>query len=214
MTDSLGDLLTRVISAPPTGDDSDDAVAERILDATLTQVAAVGVRRTTVDDLARRAGVGRITVFRRFGSKDRLLDVLAVREARRFLAAVDAATHGIDDPVERTAASFVTAMRLARGHPLLDRLARIEPETVLAALAHDRPPVMSLAREAVAGPLRAAVRAGGLELSHVDEIAEALLRLWVSFLLLPDSVVDLDDEAATRGFVHRVITPMLRMSPR
>jgi TetR/AcrR family transcriptional repressor of uid operon len=213
VTDSLGDLLTRAISAPPEGDD-DDAVAERILDAALTQVAAVGVRRTTVDDVARRAGVGRITVFRRFGSKHRLFDVLAVREARRFFAAVDSASHGIDDPVERTVTSFVTAMRLARGHPLLDRLARIEPETVLAALAHDRPPVMSLAREAVAGPLRAAVRAGELELAQVDEVAEVLLRLWVSFLLLPDSVVDLDDESATRAFVHGVVAPILGMNTR
>ena len=213
MTDTLGDLLARVISAPA-DEDVDDSVAERILDAALVQVAAVGVRRTTVDDVARRAGVGRITVFRRFGSKDRLFDVLAVREARRFFAAIEAATHGVDDPVEQMVASFVTGMRLARGHPLLDRLARIEPETVLAALAHDRPPVMSLAREFVARPLRAAVRRGELEVTHVDQVSEVLLRLAVSFLLLPHSVVDLGDETETRAFAHRVIAPLLRMNPR
>lgn len=213
MTDTLGDLLSRVISAPP-DEEEGDALAERILDATLVQVAAVGVRRTTVDDVARRAGVGRITVFRRFGSKDRLFDALAVREARRFFAAIEAATHGVDDPVEQMVASFVTGMRLARGHPLLDRLARIEPETVLAALAHDRPPVMSLAREFVARPLRAAVRRGELEVIHVDQVSEVLLRLAVSFLLLPHSVVDLDDETETRAFAQRVIAPILRMNPR
>lgn len=213
MTDTLGDLLSRVISAPP-DEEEGDALAERILDAALVQVAAVGVRRTTVDDVARRAGVGRITVFRRFGSKDRLFDALAVREARRFFAAIEAATHGVDDPVEQMVASFVTGMRLARGHPLLDRLARIEPETVLAALAHDRPPVMSLAREFVARPLRAAVRRGELEVIHVDQVSEVLLRLAVSFLLLPHSVVDLDDETETRAFAQRVIAPILRMNPR
>jgi AcrR family transcriptional regulator len=213
VTDTLGDLLTRVIGAPWTGE-GDDAVAERILDAALTQVAAVGVRRTTVDDVARRAGVGRITVFRRFGTRDRLLDVLAVREARRFFAAIEAATEGLDDPVERMVASFVTGLRLARGHPLLDRLARIEPETVLAVLAHDRPPVMSLAREYVARPLRAAVRGGELAVADVDEVAEVLLRLAVSFLLLPQSVVALDDEAATRAFARRVIAPIVQMNSR
>ena len=214
MTDALGDLLTRVISAPPAGEDGDDALAERILDAALTHVAAVGVRRTTVDEVARRAGVGRITVFRRFGSKDRLFEVLAVREARRFFAAIEAATSGVDDPVERMVASFVTAMRLARGHPLLDRLVRIEPETVLAALAHDRPPVMSLAREFVARPLRAATPRGEPVVAEVDQVAEVLLRLGVSFLLLPDSVVDLDDESATRAFAHRVIAPIMQMNSR
>ena len=211
MTDTLGDLLARVISAPA-DEDVDDAVAERILDAALVQVAAVGLRRTTVDDVARRAGVGRITVFRRFGSKDRLFEVLAVREARRFFAASEAATGALDDPVERMVASFVAGLRLARGHPLLDRLARIEPETVLAALAHDRPPVMSLARELVARPLREAHRRGELQLEDADAVAETLLRLAVSFLLLPHSVVDLDDEAMTRAFAHRVIAPILRMN--
>jgi AcrR family transcriptional regulator len=214
VTDTLGDLLARVISAPPDEEDVDDAVAERILDAALVQVAAVGVRRTTVDDVARRAGVGRITVFRRFGSKDRLFEALAVREARRFFAAIEAATGALDDPVERMVASFVTGLRLARGHPLLDRLARIEPETVLATLAHDRPPVMTLARELVARPLRDAHRRGELEVEDADAVAEVLLRLAVSFLLLPHSVIDLDDESATRAFAHRVITPILQMNPR
>jgi AcrR family transcriptional regulator len=213
VTDTLGDLLARVISAPA-NEDVDDSVAERILDAALVQVAAVGLRRTTVDDVARRAGVGRITVFRRFGSKDRLFEVLAVREARRFFAAIEAATGALDDPVERMVASFVAGLRLARGHPLLDRLARIEPETVLAALAHDRPPVMSLARELVARPLREAHRRGELQLEDADAVAETLLRLAVSFLLLPHSVVDLDDEAMTRAFAHRVIAPILRMNCR
>jgi AcrR family transcriptional regulator len=192
VTDTLGDLLARVISAPPHGEDGDDAVAGRILDAALVQVAAVGVRRTTVDDVARRA----------------------VREARRFFAAIEAATGALDDPVERMVASFVTGLRLARGHPLLDRLARIEPETVLATLANDRPPVMSLARELVARPLRDAHRRGELRLEDADAVAEALLRLAVSFLLLPHSVIDLDDESATRTFAQRIIAPILRMNSR
>lgn len=213
MSEGLGGLLTRAIATPDEDAGDADALRERILDAALTQVAAVGVRRTTMDDVARRAGVGRVTVFRRFGGKEALLEALAVREARRFFAEIDAATRGLDDPVERTVASFVTGLRLSRGHPLLDRLARIEPDTVLATLAQGRPPLMALARDYVARPLRAAVRDERIHIDDCDRTAEILLRLAVSFLLLPDSVVDLGDEAAVRALAGSVIDPMLRNPP-
>ena len=51
-------------------------------------------------------------------------------------------------------------------------------------------------------------------MAEVDQVAEVLLRLGVSFLLLPDSVVDLDDESATRAFAHRVIAPIMQMNSR
>ena len=207
MTEGLGGLLVRAMSAPP--EDDGDALAERILDAALAQVAAVGVRRTTIDEVARRAGVGRVTVFRRFGHRGRLLEVLAVREAHRFLATIESATAELGDPREQLVASFVTGLRLARGHPLLDRLARIEPETVLTALAEDRPPVMTIARELLARRIRDAATRGAVAVADADQVAEALLRLAVSFLLLPHSVVDLDDPESSAAFAAAVIAPML-----
>ena len=39
---------------------------DRVLDAARACVLAVGVRRTTVTDVARRAGVSRMTLYRRF----------------------------------------------------------------------------------------------------------------------------------------------------
>src|SRR4029077_8714241 len=139
--------------------------------------------------------------------RGRLLEVLAVREAHRFLAAVEAATEGLGDPGEQLVGSLVTGLRPARGHPLLDRLARIEPETVLATLAEDRPPVMSIARELFARRIRRAAARGAVRVADADQVAEALLRLALSFLLLPRSVVDLDDEAATARFVEAVVAP-------
>jgi AcrR family transcriptional regulator len=44
-----------------------------ILEAALEQLALTGVRRTSADDVARRAGVNRATLYRRFGSREQLL---------------------------------------------------------------------------------------------------------------------------------------------
>ena len=52
----------------------------RVLDATLTCIARVGVAKTTLDDVAREAGCSRATVYRYFPGKQPLLD--AVVDAR------------------------------------------------------------------------------------------------------------------------------------
>ena len=58
--------------------DSDEA-GERIVEAALACFAELGIRRTSMDDIARAAGVGRTTVFRRFDSKDRLVQTVMLR---------------------------------------------------------------------------------------------------------------------------------------
>jgi AcrR family transcriptional regulator len=185
-----------------------DAMDARILDAALDQVAAFGVRRTTIDDVAERAGVGRMTVFRRFGTKDALMEVLAIREARRFLDAIDAASGRIEDPVERLVETAVVALGFASDHPLLDRLTRLEPETVLDILRADRPPLMTLARGYVAAQLEAdRDKLPGIDFGLV---AEAFVRVAVSFVLVPGGPVAMDDEDAVRAFARSALVPLLR----
>ena len=51
-----------------------DARADRaILTATLQLMAERGVRDLRMDDVAERAGVGKATIYRRYGSKDELV---------------------------------------------------------------------------------------------------------------------------------------------
>jgi TetR/AcrR family transcriptional repressor of uid operon len=71
---------------------ADDALSQRILDAALELAAASGLRHLTMDDVATRARVGRMTVYRRFGSRAALVDALAVRECRRCLDKIAAAS--------------------------------------------------------------------------------------------------------------------------
>src|SRR5215831_11096249 len=52
---------------------------ERVLDAAADLVAEDAFHTATMDDLARRAGVARATVFTRFGSKLGVLEALSLR---------------------------------------------------------------------------------------------------------------------------------------
>ena len=68
-----------------TGDEL-DGYSERILEAAREELSAYGLRRTTLDDIAARAGVGRATLYRRFANRDTLLAALVAREARALFA--------------------------------------------------------------------------------------------------------------------------------
>jgi AcrR family transcriptional regulator len=59
-----------------------------------------------VEEIARRAGVSKLTIYRHFGSKDGLLDEVLRQRSDQVLAWLQAATDRPTDPVERLLAVF------------------------------------------------------------------------------------------------------------
>ena len=188
----------------------DDAVAERILDAALALAGASGLKHLTMDDVAKRAGVGRMTVYRRFGSKDALVDALAVRECRRCLDKIAAAIDPRAPADERLAELAATTLGVIHEHPMLARLARFEPEDLLFELTRDDSAVFRLVREFLIEQIRAGQRAGELIGGDPALIAEVALRLGASFVLMPESVIPLEDPQATRTALRELIAPLVR----
>lgn len=203
-------LLQRALdpaAAPPT-----DATSRRILDGALDAAAASGIKHLTIDEVARRAGVGRVTVYRKFGDRQRLIEALGVREAQRCIALLDEATTPDQPITEQVAEGFVAGLRMLREHPLLSRLVTHEPDVLLHSLTNPRAALFPLARAYVAGRLAAAQEAGVSPRTDLDllQVAEAFLRITVSFALIPDTVLPLDDEDAARETARRLIAPLVR----
>ncbi|MEA2159462.1 MAG: hypothetical protein QOD66_1842 [Solirubrobacteraceae bacterium] len=188
---------------------SEDAVSGQVLDAALALAAASGLRHLTMDDVARRAGVGRMTVYRRFGSKSALLDALAVRECRRCLLTISQALDPQSGFLDRSVTLFITVLRVIREHPLLARLARVEPEALLSELTKDGSAIFLMVREFLVGLVAEGQRRGELPPGDPAVLAEMGLRLGLSFVLMPDSVLPLDDERATRAAVRQLLEPLL-----
>ena len=91
---------------------ADDAV----LDAARDCVLAIGVRRTTLTDIARRAGVSRMTLYRRWPDVRTIVADLMTREL------VEVATAVAPDPAagpvrELLVESLVKGVRTLREHP-------------------------------------------------------------------------------------------------
>lgn len=184
-------------------------MSQRILDAALDLIAASGLRNVTMDDVAARAGVGRMTVYRRFGERERLIDALAAREVQRCLAELDAAVDRSAPIAEQIADGFEASLRLIRRHPLLDRFARHEPEAALEALNADGGAIFSLSVAFTAGLLREATARGELGDVDPEHAAELLVRLGVSFVLIPTTALPLDDETSARRLARELIAPIL-----
>jgi AcrR family transcriptional regulator len=200
-------LLVRALD--PETSAPDDTTSHRILDAALDAAAASGLRHLTLDDVARRAGVGRVTVYRRFGDRQGLIEALGVREARRCIEILDEATPP-DEPIEEQVADgFVAGLRLIREHPLLSRLVTHEPAALLDALTNPHTALVPLARAYVAGRLALAQPAGARSDLDLEQVAEAFLRITVSFALIQDTVLPLDDEDAAREAARRLIAPIV-----
>ena len=201
-------ILRRALAAAGTEVPA-DATSERILDAALELVGASGLRHLTMDDVAARAGVGRMTVYRRFGDRDRLVDALAIRESRRCLAEIDATVDPGAPIDEQIAQGFLTSLRLIRDHPVLDRFARHEPETALAALNQDGAVIFAISRAFVAERIRDAKSRGLLGDLDPEIAAELLIRLGFSFLLMPATALPLDDDERLRRIARELIAPVL-----
>jgi TetR/AcrR family transcriptional repressor of uid operon len=201
-------LLQRAIGS--TVEPPDDALSERILEAALEISAASGVKNLTMDEVADRAGVGRMTVYRRFGSRERLEEALAVREARRCLVELDSTVDPGAPVPDQIAQGLLTTLRLIREHPLLERMSRLEPATALAALRDEATSVFAMSRAFMAARIREGQRAGTVS-GEVDpeQAGELLVRLGFSFLLIPQSTMPLDDDERMREIARTLIAPIL-----
>jgi len=72
---------------------------QRVLDAAASLVEEDAFHTATMDDLARRAGVARATVFSRFGSKLGVLEALSMRCAGGPEMRALREAQGVEDPV-------------------------------------------------------------------------------------------------------------------
>ncbi|WP_340557797.1 TetR/AcrR family transcriptional regulator [Streptomyces sp. GSL17-111] len=109
-----------------------DPLAETLLDAAHEAIATFGLRRLTLTDVARRAGVSRPTIYRRWRDIDTLVGDLLTREMRAVtLAAVPRAAAEGHDGRTRLVAGAAHIVGALREHALLARILDTEPEVLV-----------------------------------------------------------------------------------
>jgi AcrR family transcriptional regulator len=188
-------------------DEAMDRTSQGILDAALSEAAAVGLQRITVEDVVRRAGVSRMTAYRRYPRRDDLVAALVRRETQRFLGAVADAIEGVEDSDDGVAEAFIAAVSFAREHPILRRAAQNEPAPIADSFE-----LLTMGSAFIANYIHG--DATGAPSQQVRWVADVFARLFFTYISMPPSDPDFTDEAELRRFAHEVLTPMVQQAVR
>jgi AcrR family transcriptional regulator len=182
-----------------------------LLDAARECILAVGWRRTTLTDVARRAGVSRMTIYRIWPDMQTLLADLMTREWSQLAgtAALEAATRTTGPA--RVAGGVVATVRALRNNELLRRILEVDPEMLLPYLLDRRgrsqDGILALLEPViVAGQDDGTVRRGDPTL-----LARSILLAAHGFTLSAQTMTDgIDEERlldALHELVERYVTP-------
>ncbi len=187
------------------GGASEDDPQARIIGATLRCIARWGLSKTSLDDVAREAGLSRASVYRLVpGGKDSLLALVSTAELNRFFMALDAAAREVSGLEDTLVAGVTTAARHLEQHGALRFLLEHEPEQILPRFAFHNLDALLMNVRAFAGPY--------LEPWLGDDAgrtAEWVARIVLSYVCTPSPEFTLSDEESARRLVRAYVLPGL-----
>ncbi|QZY29050.1 TetR/AcrR family transcriptional regulator [Nocardioides coralli] len=152
------------------------------LDAARACILDVGWRRTTLTEVARRAGVSRMTIYRAWPDMPTLLGDLMTREWGEVVATRAAAADVVT--------AVVDTVRALRDNELFLRIVELDPELLLPYLLARRGRSQDAVLELVAARVAAGQADGTVRTGDPATIARGLLLACHGFVLSAQTMVD------------------------
>nr|WP_198151391.1 TetR/AcrR family transcriptional regulator [Kibdelosporangium sp. MJ126-NF4]CEL15184.1 Transcriptional regulator, TetR family [Kibdelosporangium sp. MJ126-NF4]CTQ93220.1 Transcriptional regulator, TetR family [Kibdelosporangium sp. MJ126-NF4] len=194
--------------------ESPTRASDRLLDAALDCFAAYGVRKTSVRDVAARAGVSATTAYRAFATKPDLVAAVFRMEVGKFSTAYAKIAKAAADHEDLLRQTVPFVLGYFREHPVVSRIIADEPEQILGLLVQhgDEPTALELIRPTA----EAAIVDGGSP-EHLRgtpaQIAEWCVRMLISFHLVPRTTLTGEDQI-TELLLHGVAQASAAAEPR
>ena len=180
------------------------------LDAARACILDVGWRRTTLTEVARRAGVSRMTIYRAWPDMPAVLGDLMTREwsevVARAVSDADAALRRGATAADRIVAEVVATTRALRENELFVRIVELDPHLLLPYLLTRRGRSQEAIAELTSGRLREGQQDGSVRDGDPVAIARALLLATHGFVLSAHTMVDdqVDEEVLDHELEHLV----------
>lgn len=177
-----------------------------VLDSARTEFERHGLRRANMDAIARRAGVSRRTLYRRFPTKEALFEQLVAVDVAGVMGQLGVIAQG-HSAQEAIIECFTLGMRLLTENPLMVALIESEPELVAGVNTSDGTKAIEHASALVASTLRHA----GVTMPDeaVLTVSELLVRLTISLLINRTNVLDITDGAAVRRYAETYLARLV-----
>ncbi len=173
-------------NAEPASDERESAY----LDAARDCILDVGWRRTTLTEVARRAGVSRMTIYRTWADMPQLLADLMTREWGGVVADSLAEEDPEAPTVERLVRDIVTTVQRLRESELFVRIVELDPELILPYLFSRRGRSQDGILELTVAALREAQAEGAARDGNPVAMARAMLLAAHGFVLSVHTMVD------------------------
>ncbi|WP_462186481.1 MULTISPECIES: TetR/AcrR family transcriptional regulator [unclassified Frankia] len=168
---------------------------EAVLDAAKASLLAVGVRRTTLTEVARRAGVSRMTLYRRWPDLRSLVGDVMTREWTQVVTAASAMAQAgpdgglldgglLDDLVEH----IIATVEAFRTNPLYLRIIETDPELLIPYLIERRGATQQMILDLLASQFRTAAANGAVRPADPSALALMVLLVVQSFVLSAEAL--------------------------
>jgi AcrR family transcriptional regulator len=190
---------------------SDGSLHARIVDAALACIARWGIAKTTLDDVARRAGCSRATIYRTFeGGKSAVLHAVVQRELARAAEAVDAAVRNAASLEDLLVAGTLAVSRHVARHEALQFLLAHEPDAVVPQFSFRGYDRWFVASAGFAQPYLARF----VPDDEAGPAAEWVVRVILSYTLHPSDHLDPTREIDARRLARTYLVPAIGTLPK
>jgi AcrR family transcriptional regulator len=201
--------MTSLRHTPPLEEGVEREPRDAYLDAARDCILDVGWRRTTLTEVARRAGVSRMTIYRTWADMPTLLGDLMTREWAGVVT--EQATQG-GPAVQRITQAIGGTVRQLRRNELFVRIVELDPELILPYLFSRRGRSQELILDLTTQAIAEGQGNGEIRNGNPVAMARALLLAAHGFVLSVHTMVDdsaaegeLDTELAT--MITRTLAP-------
>ena len=166
-----------------------------------------GISKTTVDDVARTAGVSRASVYRYFPEgKEQLVAETILAAVEDYFSVLGSQVDGAEDFPHMMELAFLHGHRAVLDHEVLQKVLETEPERLLPHLTQSAPLVLGFLRPYIRDRLEGVALRPGVDR---ERAADWLARMGLSFIIAAGGW-DLGDPVAVRRLVRQeLLAPIL-----
>ncbi len=190
------------MSPPPTVTGPRTDARDRMLDATERCLRRMGLRRTTMIEVAQEARLSRAWLYRQFPDRASLILATLARTDRQFWAEAHARVSAVVGLSAQVAEAVALAREQQPGALLLELRAK-EPEAIAQIMGSGLREMMPGMATFWHPYLEQARRRGEVRADlDVARAAEWVMRIVLSLVTVPGHTIDVDDTASVSRFVH------------
>lgn len=187
------------------------ASEQRLADALLRCMGRWGLAKTTIEDIAREAGMSRATAYRLYpGGKSAILEAAVRGEVVRLVEEVSSAAGQVPDPQDCIVCVVHHAACFLDQHDALRFMCEHEPVVIEQLLGFERADALL----ATAGELLVPVLARYFDIDDARRTAVWISRIVLSYLQTPSPDIDLTDLGDVQRLVRTFVVPGLALRDR